>query len=318
MADWFPSAPIQNLQQRAETLATIRHFFLERDVLEVETPLLANSTVPDVYIESIAAELRDGASSRRLFLQTSPEFFMKRLLASGSGSIYQISKAFRQEENSARHNTEFTLLEWYRLDFSLEELMSEVEQLLQALLDCGPIARLSYREIFQQHLGIDPHRISLAELQALVESEIDLRGDALSKTDYLQLLLSHRIEAKLPSFCFIHDYPQEQAALAALAEDESGCLVAKRFELFGRGMELANGYLELADASEQRRRFESDNAKRVEKGLEVREIDERLMAALDSGLPSCSGVALGVDRLLMLKTGATSIGEVMSFSGERV
>lgn len=317
MADWNPTASLQNLQQRARALATIRRFFDERGVLEVETPLLAGTTVTDVYIESIAAELTDGKSSRQHFLQTSPEFFMKRLLAAGSGSIYQIAKAFRQEETGARHNIEFTLLEWYRLGFSLEELMGEVEQLLQALLDCGSIARFTYREIFQQHLGFDPHEASIEELQEIARSEIDLHGGALSKTDYLQLLLSHCIEPELPSFCFIHDYPAEQAALSALEEDSTGCVVAKRFELFGRGMELANGYLELVDASEQRRRFESDNATRVEKGQAVREIDERLMAALESGLPSCAGVALGVDRLLMLLTNSKEIGDVISFAGDR-
>jgi len=317
MADWNPTASLQNLQQRARVLATIRRFFEERKVLEVETPLLAGTTVSDVYIESISAELTDGESSRQHFLQTSPEFFMKRLLAAGSGSIYQIAKAFRQEEMGARHNIEFTLLEWYRLGFSLEELMNEVEQLLQALLDCGSIARFTYRDIFKQQLGFDPHEASIEELQEIVRSEIDLHGDALSKTDYLQLLLSHCIEPELPSFCFIHDYPAAQAALSALAEDQAGRVVAKRFELFGRGMELANGYLELLDASEQRRRFESDNATRVEKGQAVREIDERLMAALESGLPSCSGVALGVDRLLMLLTNSNNIGDVISFAGDR-
>ncbi len=318
MVDWKPSASIQNLRHRALLLSKIRRFFSERDVLEVETPLLASSTVPDVYIESIAAEVIDAGSVQQHFLQTSPEYFMKRLLASGSGSIYQIAKAFRQEERSKRHNIEFTLLEWYRLSYSLDQLMLELEQLVQELLDCGPIPRFTYREIFQRQLQIDPHQVSLEALQQLAASEIDLCGSDLSRTDYLQLLFSHGIEPKLPPFCFIHDYPQEQAALAATAVDEQGVIVAQRFELFGRGMELANGYFELSDAPEQRARFDADNAKRGEKGLSPRAVDERLIAALESGLPSCSGVALGVDRLLMILLGANSIGEVLSFDSERV
>jgi lysyl-tRNA synthetase class 2 len=317
MVDWKPSASLQNLQQRAYALAKIRRFFSERDVLEVETPLLASSTVPDVYIESIAAQVVKGNSSRKNFLQTSPEFFMKRLLASGSGSIYQIAKAFRQEEKGARHNIEFTLLEWYRLSYSLDQLMAELEELVQEVLSCGPISRLSYREIFGQHLQIDPHEISLEELQKLAKSEIDLSGSDLSKTDYLQLLLSNSIEPKLPPYCIIYDYPLEQAALAILATDEHGVVVAKRFELFGHGMELANGYFELSDAAEQRARFEKDNAVRKEKGLQAHDVDEKLIAALESGLPSCSGVAVGVDRLLMLLVEAKNISEVISFDSER-
>lgn len=317
MVDWEPSASLQNLQQRADTLAKIRHFFSERDVLEVETPLLASSTVSDVYIESIAAEVMDGSSSHQKFLQTSPEFSMKRLLASGSGSIYQIAKAFRKEEIGTRHNIEFTLLEWYRLSYSLDQLMTELEQLVQEVLGCGSISRFSYREIFQQHLQIDPHEIALEELQQLANTEIDLSGSDLSKTDYLQLLLSNSIEPKLPPFCIIYDYPAEQAALATLEADALGIVVAKRFELFGQGMELANGYFELSDAAEQRARFEADNATRTEKGLRTHDADEKLIAALESGLPSCSGVAVGVDRLLMLLVEAKNISEVISFDSER-
>tara|TARA_B110000858_G_scaffold89711_2_gene103754 strand:- start:19192 stop:20148 length:957 start_codon:yes stop_codon:yes gene_type:complete len=318
VVDWKPSASLQNLQQRAETLAKIRHFFSERDVLEVETPLLASSTVPDVYIESIAAEVMNGGSSQQNFLQTSPEYFMKRLLANGSGSIYQIAKAFRQEEKCARHNIEFTLLEWYRLSYSLDQLMTELEQLVQEILGCGPVSRFSYRQIFQQHLQIDPHEVALEELQQLTSKKVDLSAGDLSKTDYLQLLLSNSIEPELPPYCIIYDYPKEQAALATLAEDEHGVVVAKRFEFFAQGMELANGYFELSDPAEQRARFEADNATRKKKGLQTHAIDEKLISALENGLPSCSGVAVGVDRFLMLLLNAKNIGEVISFDSERV
>jgi lysyl-tRNA synthetase class 2 len=192
-----------------------------------------------------------------------------------------------------------------------------LEELVQEVLSCGPISRLSYREIFRQHLQINPHEISLEELQKLAKSEIDLSGSDLSKTDYLQLLLSNSIEPKLPPYCIIYDYPLEQAALAILATDEHGVVVAKRFELFGHGMELANGYFELSDAAEQRARFEKDNAVRKEKGLQAHDVDEKLIAALESGLPSCSGVAVGVDRLLMLLVEAKNISEVISFDSER-
>jgi len=317
MVDWKPSASLRNLQQRGKLLGKIRNFFSERDILEVETPLLASSTVPDVYIESIAAELNEGTMLVPHYLQTSPEFFMKRLLASGSGSIYQITKAFRQEEKGSRHNIEFTLLEWYRLDYSLEQLMAELELLVREVLDCEAISRLSYREIFEQHLQIDPHKITLEELEQFTREKLDLSGEGLSRTDYLQLLLGNSIEPHLPRFCFIYDYPQEQAALATKATDDQGVLVAKRFELFGQGMELANGYLELTDANEQRVRFESDNARRKAKGLQSHKLDERLMSALETGLPSCSGVAVGVDRMLMLLVEANHIREVISFDSER-
>ncbi len=318
MVDWKPGAPLQNLQARARVLKKIREFFSQRNILEVETPILSRSTVSDLYIESIPAEIRSGNSRVVHYLQTSPEFFMKRLLASGSGSIFQICKAFRQEEVGTRHNSEFTLLEWYRVSYSMDQLMAELEALLQTVLACGDIPRFSYRDIFQQHLQLDPHDITWDELRQLAQSVIDLNSEDLSKTDYLQLLLANRIEPKLPEFCFIYDYPAEQAALSALAEDEQGILVAKRFELFGAGMELANGYFELDDAAEQSSRFESDNLKRREQGRVEYAPDENLIAALESGLPSCSGVAVGIDRLIMLLVGAKNIEEVVSFNSDRV
>ncbi len=317
MVDWKPGASLQNLRLRAKTLGEIRRFFAQRDILEVDTPLLARTTVSDVYIESVSAEIRIGELKALRYLQTSPEYFMKRLLASGSGSIYQICKAFRQEETGSRHNSEFTLLEWYRVSYTMEELMTELEELVRAVLACGDIPRFSYREVFQQHIQIDPHDISLNELRRLAGVEIDLNSENLGKTDYLQLLLSNRIEPVLPEFCFIYNYPVEQAALSTLQEDEFGVRVAKRFELFGGGMELANGYLELGDAVQQRSRFESDNKQRQVQRLVQHSLDENLIAALESGLPPCSGVALGVDRLVMLLANIRHISEAISFDSER-
>lgn len=317
MVDWKPGAPLQNLRARAEALEKIRKFFAQRNVLEVETPVLARFTAPEVHIQSIATESPTADSSAVHYLQTSPEFFMKRLLASGSGSIYQICKAFRQEETGSRHNSEFTMLEWYRVSFPMDQLMTELEALLQTLLVCGDIPRFSYRDIFQKYLQFDPHAVSLDELKQLVEKEIELNSEGLNKTDYLQLLLANRIEPVLPEFCFIYDFPVQQAALSTVEEDKLGVLVAKRFELFAAGMELANGYFELSDAVEQRSRFESDNKRRQEQGLAEYPIDENLIAALQSGLPACSGVAMGIDRLIMLLVKTKNISEVISFNNER-
>jgi lysyl-tRNA synthetase class 2 len=314
MKNWKPGTAQETLRARAALLADLRRFFAERGVLEVDTPLLGSSTATDVYIDSFAVFDTTPAIPVTQYLQTSPEFAMKRLLAAGSGAIYQLGKVFRRGESSPRHNPEFTLLEWYQPGYSLTELMDEVEILLQAVLACGPIARLSYRELFQQHLHFDPHRMSPEALRNYARARIDFGSDDFSATDYLQMLLAQCIEPELPEFCFIYDYPVAQAALARIETDAEGQAVARRFELFGRGMEIANGYFELTASEEQRIRFESDNARRAALGLTQYPIDELLLAALDSGLPACSGVALGVDRLLMLLLGVDDIRQVISFT----
>lgn len=314
MTDWKPGAALDQLKERALLLATVRQFFADREVLEVETPLLAHSTATDVYIQSFPVTNPAAGRSRPLYLQTSPEFAMKRLLAAGSGPIYQLCKAFRAEESTRLHNPEFTMLEWYRPGYSLTELMDEVEQLLRAVLSCKQIERCSYRELFLTHLQFDPHQIAVADLRDLARGKIEFSSDELSATDYLQQLLAHCIEPALPQYCFIYDYPVAQAALAATGLDESKQLVAHRFELFGNGMEIANGYFELTDGQEQRQRFAADNARRRLLQLPEYPVDEKLLAALASGLPACAGLALGIDRLLMLKVGATDIRDVISFT----
>lgn len=314
MTDWKPGAALDRLQDRARLLAGIRQFFAEREVLEVETPLLAGSTATDVYIQSFSVTDPAHSQSNPRYLQTSPEFAMKRLLAAGSGPIYQLCKAFRAEESTRLHNPEFTMLEWYRPGYSLAELMDEVAQLIITVLSCKKIERISYRELFLTHLHFDPHQIDFHDLRDLARRKIEFSSDGLSATDYLQQLLAHCIEPELPEFCFIYDYPVAQAALAATGLDESKQLVAHRFELFGKGMEIANGYFELTNGQEQRQRFAADNARRRQLQLPEYPVDEKLLAALDSGLPSCAGVALGIDRLLMLKTGATDIRDVISFT----
>ncbi|MEQ8408222.1 MAG: EF-P lysine aminoacylase EpmA [Gammaproteobacteria bacterium] len=315
MTDWKPGASLEALRLRAALLAKTRAFFAARNVLEVETPLLTNHTVTDVHLESLNVIRADASpgSQAPLFLQTSPEFAMKRILAAGSGAIYQLCKAFRAGETSARHNPEFTMLEWYRPGYSLEELMDEVGALLQHCLGVHDITRLSYRDAFKTALGIDPHTATHAELGKLANAHVDLQAQALDSTDYLQLLMSEVVEPALPANCFVYDYPQAQAALAVVAEDAKGQLVARRFELYGAGMELANGYQECLDAGELRRRFRRDQQRRQELGLTPVDMDEKLLAALPS-MTACSGVALGFDRLLMLASKSTSIEQVISFT----
>ena len=318
MPDWRPTAKPEMLRLRADVLARIRRFFAERNVLEVETPLLAPATVTDLHIDSIPAGVEIKGSPQTFYLQTSPEYAMKRLLAAGSGACYQICKSFRQGDAGARHNPEFTMLEWYRPDFSLEELMDEVEQLLREFQPQASIPRLSYRELFQRHLDIDPHQTELETLHRLTLENLPVDPTKLDATNCLQLLLGQTIEPELPEYCFIQDYPAAQAALARIEPNGEGEPVARRFELFCRGTELANGYDEETNGKILRARFERDRQKRANLGRPAPEVDENLLTALDHGLPPCTGVAFGVDRLLMLLSGADSIGEVLSFPIDRI
>jgi lysyl-tRNA synthetase class 2 len=280
-SNWRPSCSPAALQARAELLACIRNFFAERNVLEVQTAVLAAHTVTDLNIESMAVGTHG-------YLQTSPEYQLKRLLAAGAPSIYQLGPVFRAGEAGRLHNPEFTLLEWYRLDFDDQALMSEVAELVDLLLGQDPY---SY------------HRYG------------DLVGDLNRSPEVLDLALVDALEALGPGRHFITHYPADQAALARLHADDPS--VAARFELVVDGVELANGYHELTDAEEQRRRFASDIEKRRLAGKIEPTIDDHFLAALDSGLPDCAGVALGVDRLLMLQQGASSLAEIMPFPVDR-
>ena len=286
-----------------------------RDVLEVDVPLLSRHGTTDAYIDSITARL----GTEPFYLQTSPEFFMKRLLCAGSGDIYSLGKAFRNGEQGGRHNPEFTMLEWYRLGLNEQQLMDEVEVLLCLCLPVSSVKRISYREIFQSHLGFDPHQASVAELKAVAQQFIDLQWDDSDRDVWLDLLMTHAIEPKMgEGLVFVYDYPASQAALAKVQSDDRGQLVAKRFEAYFGGIELVNGYWELCDADEQQRRFEADNRKREGLGLAVVKADSHLLSALESGMPDCAGVALGIDRLLMLRSGQTDIRKVLTFAAERV
>lgn len=319
---WQPSASIQNLQCRAKILAHIRQFFAERDVMEVEVPLMSQCAVSDPYLDTIETRYADfvGAESYSLFLQTSPEYAMKRLLAAGSGPIYQLGKAFRNgESGSRRHNPEFTMLEWYRPGFDDQKLMDEIAALVSPLLEGAEVKRFSYATLFQRYLGIDPYTVSLDKLVEISHKhiEIDLQDD--NRDTWLNLLMSHVIEPAIASegAVFVYDYPASQAALAQVRENAEGQQVAARFELFVNGLELANGYHELTDAQEQKQRLLADQQTRSEQNLPQRPLDMRLVSALEAGIPDCAGVALGVDRLVMLAIGAETIQDVIAFPLER-
>jgi len=315
-SSWSPSATVEILQTRAKLMAGIRDFFSKRQVLEVETPLLSHGTITDPHIQAIPA-LFIGAEKKTVFLQTSPEYAMKRLLAADVGAIYQICKAFRQGEIGKLHNPEFTLLEWYRPGFDHHDLMDEMSDLLQCILQTKPIVRLSYHEIFETYLKINPHTASFVELAICAEkNQVDMVSDLSDRNAWLNLLLSHCIEPHLgqENPVFVYDFPASQAALAKIRPENPP--VASRFELYFKGVELANGFHELLDAKEQRKRFEADLLFRKQQGLGASSIDERFLAALEKGLPDCAGVALGIDRLMMLALGCPSIKEAMSFHFE--
>ncbi|WP_438864432.1 elongation factor P--(R)-beta-lysine ligase [Neptunicella sp.] len=320
--NWQPGASLQTLQQRAKILASIRSFFAERNVLEVETPQLAKHGVTDPYLVSFRTQFvgpglaEQDAQGKDLYLQTSPEYAMKRLLCAGSGCIYQICKAYRNEEAGRLHNPEFTMLEWYRVGFDHFDLMNEMADLLVRILDCAVPQQMSYQQVFSEYLSLDPLSATLAQLQNRV-MELGIADFADQETDpdiLLQILFNHCIEPHIGQDrpCMIYHFPASQAALARIHPGDSR--VAERFEVYYKGVELANGFHELANATEQRGRFEQDNHKRQTLGYQQMQADERLLDALEQGLPDCAGVALGIDRLLMLAVGASSIDSVQAFS----
>jgi lysyl-tRNA synthetase class 2 len=318
--DWRPLATREILQRRATLLGSVRVFFATRGVLEVDTPQVVNFAVTDPQLQS--AEVRwPGADSRPRFLHTSPEYAMKRLLAAGCGDIYQLCHVFRGGEEGALHSSEFMLLEWYRLGWSSAALMSEVDALLRSLLGAaaGGAARVvSYEQAFLEALAVNPLTDSDGAIAACACTQ-GLDASLVrrcSRDELLDLLMGTQIGPRLgvDGPVFVHSYPASQAALARL--DPADPRVALRFELYLRGVELANGFEELADPTEQRARFMEDQRSRAARGLTVPAIDEFLLAALGAGLPSCAGVAVGIDRVVMLGSGARRIGEVLAFSSE--
>lgn len=316
---WQASASWAGLQQRAKTLSEIRQFFAEKAVLEVDTPVLMRGATTDLHLDSVSAEVTVSGEQERLYFQTSPEFALKRLLATHKRSVFQIAKAFRNGEVGSRHNPEFTMLEWYRPGFSFQQLMDEVAELVGQLLSISKVAFYSYRTLFQQHLSLDPFTSTIDQLRAacLAHTGCDMRDEPVESC--LDLLMSHTIEPGLgqDELTFVYDFPAGQAALSKVVEAD-GVLVAKRFELYVSGAEIANGYDELLDAKEQAQRFEQDNAARKAYGKPELPWDKQLVAALEAGLPECCGVALGIERLLMVRYGYQNISEVIAFPFARV
>ncbi len=325
-ASWRPGADLDTLKLRASLLARVRAFFAERGVLEVDTPALGRGATTDPAIDSFITAYRPpgNAAEVPLNLHTSPEFCMKRLLAAGSGSIYQLSHVFRNGESGRRHNPEFMLLEWYRPGFSPAALMAEVDallsQVLQGYIDYRPAARTSYRQWFLDETGLDPWTDGPAAFRAFATERLPSVPPGMPDKEldpWLDLLLTHWLEPRLDKpALFVQDYPPSQASLAHVRRQPLP--VAERFELYLHGVELANGFHELADGGEQRRRFEQDNRSRQRSGQRPMPVDENLLEALDHGLPDCSGVALGFDRLVMLAAGLQDLDSVVPFSLERV
>jgi elongation factor P--(R)-beta-lysine ligase len=320
--DWQPTASRAALLARAGLLSRTRAFFAARGVLEVETPALVGAATSDPQIESLAVQSPAGAPLG--FLHTSPEYAMKRLLAAGSGDIYQLCKVFRAGERSRLHNPEFTLLEWYRQGFSLPQLMQETAALAQALLAMDAAAlraieSIRYAEAFQRHLGIDPLTAPTAAILALAVRHglVEDSGSAVTRDELLDFLVATQVGPALGqgTLCCLHHYPASQASLAQLdAEDPRTAL---RFELYADGVELANGYVELGDAAEQRARFLADAQARSRRGLHPHAGDARLLAALEAGLPPCAGVAMGFDRVVMLALSEPQIDAVLALPAER-
>ena len=313
---WHPAAGLEVLRLQAQLLARTRAYFQTVGVLEVETPALSSSGTTDPHILSLATVTARGTR----YLHTSPEFPMKRLLAAGSGSIYQICHVFRDQETGRLHNPEFTLIEWYRTGQDHWALMAEVEQLLRALLGgrCPetPAERLSYRDAFLRHAGVDPLAADIIELRRCAREHgigLDLAGDIDSWRD---LLLTHVVEPNLgrDQLTFLYGYPASQAALARV--DKGPPATARRFEIYLSGIELGNGFHELADPREWRRRADTEQACRRAQGLPEMPIDTRLDAALEHGLPDCAGVAVGFDRVVMLAAGRERLDEVLAFPDE--
>lgn len=320
---WQPSTSNKTLIERAQMLKNIRAFFDARAVLEVETPLLSHYATTDPHLDSLSTRFRE----QSCYLNTSPEYAMKRLLAGNPQAIYQICKAFRDDELGSHHNPEFTLLEWYRPGYDMSQLMAELVELIETIfkdsnIDAG-FERLSYQQAFENVTGFNPHHVtSAACYQYAVNNNVEIPQGLTAADDvddWLDWLLTQRVlpAFKKNSFTFLYDYPASQCALARVENNAEQVAVAKRFELFFADVELANGFFELTDADEQRHRFQQENRRRQHAGKAVVPVDENFIAALAHGLPQCAGVAVGLDRLLMVLLSSANIDQVLSFSWPR-
>lgn len=322
-AAWKPSCSLFMLKARAQLYATIRQFFSQRGVMEVDTPALSRAGACDLNIASLQTDIQGpgGLANQAMYLQTSPEFAMKRLLAAGCGPVYQIAHAFRNAESGRYHNPEFTLLEWYQPRYSLHQLMEEMRELLgECLGQLPPVLCICYGDLFQKSLGVNPHGLTVQELNTLADDQglaDAARICGAEPSDWLDYLFSECIQPRMRAgiLYFVHDYPADQAMLARIRPSDPP--VAERFEVYLNGVELANGFHELADAGEQQTRFESERLKRQSRGLPAMPLPEHLLQALSHGLPDCCGVALGLDRLLMLATESDHIDQVLAFPAAR-
>lgn len=323
--NWQATLSWEDAKRKAAVLKQIREFFYQRDVIEVETPLIGQYSVTDIHLDAFTTHFNyfsDSPSDQSdiLYLQTSPEFCMKRLLACGYQSIYQMSKAFRHECKGRYHNPEFTILEWYRVGFEQEELINEVSDLLMTVLKCNQPAVMSYQKIFLEYIGVDPLDTDTEELKQVIQHSNKLSDWLIEETNIdvlLQFILSELIEPQIGLYepVFIYNFPITQASLAK--QNTIDDRVSDRFECYFKGVELVNGFCELTDATEQIKRFKHDNATRKAQGLSEKEIDYRFIDALKAGIPMCSGVALGIDRLLMIALNKTQIDDVITFTIDR-
>ncbi len=323
--EWQPTCSIDILRLRAQVLDGIRRFFSARAVLEVETPLLGHGGGTDPQLDFFTTEYCSPPLQSTLFLQTSPEFAMKRLLAAGSGSIYQICKAFRNGESGRFHNPEFTLLEWYRVGFTLPQLMDEIAELIAVLFighrALNPAQRVSYQELFQRCTGLNPLEFSYQNYCAYARDNQLSEAISICGHDHglwLDFIFSHNVQPHLGdnAVCMVYGYPACQSSLARINECNSQ--ITDRVEVFINGIELGNGYYELTDAKEQERRFDKEIAVRQQRKRPVTVKDKHFIEALEAGLPECSGMAIGLDRLLMLLANSATINDVLSFPIHRV
>lgn len=319
MKNYQPTYSLEMAKKRAKIYAKIRQFFANRQVLEVQTPLLSQFGNTDIFLQSVSANVRVLDKAKTYYLHTSPEFAMKRLVASWHEPIYQICSVFRDNEIGQRHNVEFTMLEWYRPHFSLEQLTQELNDLVSELFGY-PVVFDHYRYVdaFMDYVKIHPLNASCNTLKAIAQDNqimIDMGDD---HQGWLDLLFSHLVEPHLGKDLptVIYDYPVATASLAKTAKDQDGNMVAKRFELYINGLEIANAYDELADSQALRQRFDNDNVERKQRGLPIMPLDEQLLQACDD-LPPCSGIAVGLDRLIMSITNQTQIANVIAFAVDK-
>lgn len=320
--DWRSQATWQHLRKRAELLQYVRQFFSQRGVIEVDTPLLAQAGVTDVHLDNLTTRLSVGVHGKpqKRYLQTSPEYAMKRLLAQFQQSIYQLSHVLRDDEVGRYHNPEFTLLEWYRVGFDHHQLIDEISSLLSATVGAKQVVKQSYQSLFLQHLGADPlTKDGVTQVAIKLRERPDTSDWMATETNpdtilqvAFNLLIEPHLDPQTPTA--VMDFPASQAALAQLDADDPR--VAHRFEIYYQGIELANGYNELTDAEQQAKRFAEDNQQRRQMDKPAQLVDERLLAALNHGLPQCAGVALGFDRLVMIATGVRHIAEILPFTND--